>query len=107
MVRRFGFPFAVALLAAVPAAAQDERPVQLNIGGGYTGIYGAASDHIGKGGTFTLGVIFNVRPTIGIQAEYGFDRFKRKEIIVPVFPFFDGGPGTPTSSPTAACTMAT
>jgi len=91
MFRRFGFPLAVALLAAVPAAAQDEKPVQLNIGGGYTGIYGAASDHIGNGGNFTLGVIFNVKSTIGIQGEYGFNGMKKKEIRLPVFPFFDGG----------------
>ena len=91
MFRRLGFPLAVALLAAVPAAAQDEKPVQLNIGGGFTGIYGAAKDHIGNGGHFTLGVIFNVKPTIGIQGEYGFTGMKKKEIPLPVFPFFDGG----------------
>ena len=46
MLRRFGLLFVAALMAAAPAAAQDEKPVQLNIGGGFTGVYGAASDRI-------------------------------------------------------------
>lgn len=81
MFRRFGFLLAAAaLLVATPAAAQDEKKVQLNIGGGYTGIYGAAKDHIGNGGNFTLGVIFNVTPTIGIQGEYGWNGIKQKQL---------------------------
>ena len=73
MLRRFGFVLMLSLVAAAPAAAQDEKKVQLNIGGGYTGVYGAAADRIGNGGNFTLGVIFNVTPTIGIQGEYGWN----------------------------------
>jgi len=80
MFRRFGFILAAAVFAAAPAAAQDEKPVQLNIGGGYTGIYGAAADHIGSGGNFTLGVIFNVSPKIGIQGEYGWNGIKKKQL---------------------------
>jgi opacity protein-like surface antigen len=96
MFRRFGFLLVAALFAAVPAAAQDEKPVQLNIGGGYTGIYGAAADHIGNGGNFTLGVIFNVKPTIGIQGEYGWNGIGKKQLSLPVFPSPVGGTGVPT-----------
>src|SRR4029078_6370151 len=96
MLRRFGFFVVAALIAAAPAAAQDEKKVQLNIGGGYTGIYGAAADHIGNGGDFTLRVIFHVKPTIGIQGEYGWNGIGKKQLSLPVFP----GPGGGTSVPT-------
>jgi len=96
MFRRFGFVLVAALLAAAPAAAQDEKKVQLNIGGGYTGIYGAAADHIGNGGNFTLGVIFNVTPVIGIQGEYGWNGVGKKQLKFDVFPGPGGGSGTPT-----------
>ena len=42
MLRRFGFVLAALLFAAGPTAAQDEKPVTVNIGGGFTGVYGAA-----------------------------------------------------------------
>lgn len=80
MLRRFGFLVVAALLAAAPATAQDEKKVQLNIGGGFTGVYGAAADHIGNGGNFTLGVIFNVNPKIGIQGEYGWNGIGKKQL---------------------------
>jgi opacity protein-like surface antigen len=87
---------AAALLAAAPAAAQDEKPVQLNIGGGFTGIYGAAKDSIGNGGHFTLGVIFNVKPTFSLQGEYGWTGIGKKQLVADVFPSPTGSAGVPT-----------
>jgi len=84
MLRRFGLVIAAMLVAVAPAAAQDEKPVQLNIGGGFTGVYGAASDRIGNGGNFTLGVIFNTSPTISLQGEYGWNGMEKRNIKVPV-----------------------
>jgi opacity protein-like surface antigen len=85
MFRRFGFLLAAALLAAVPAAAQDEKPVQLTIGGGFTTIMGPAKDHFGSaGGNFTLGVLFNVSPTIGVQGEYGWNGVPKKQLVFDV-----------------------
>jgi outer membrane protein with beta-barrel domain len=85
MLRRFGLlTVAAIVIAATPAAAQDERKVQLNVGGGFTGVYGSASDHIGNGGNFTLGVIFNMSPTASIQGEYGWNGMKKKNIQLPV-----------------------
>jgi opacity protein-like surface antigen len=84
MLRRFGFAMAAVLLAAAPAAAQDEKPVQLNIGGGFTGVYGAASDRIGNGGNFTLGVIFKVTPVVSLQGEYGWNGMEKKQVQLPV-----------------------
>ena len=96
MFRRLGFLLAAVALVAVPAAAQDEKPVQLNIGGGYTGVYGAAADRIGNGGNFTLGVIFNISPTVGIQGEYGWNGIGKKQLTLNTYPSPNGGTGVPT-----------
>ena len=84
MFRRFGIVLAVAFLAAAPAAAQDVKPVQLTIGGGYTGVYGAAADHIGNAGNFTLGVLFNMNPVVSLQGEYAWNGIKKKQLSLPV-----------------------
>lgn len=96
MFRRFGFLLTAAIFAAVPAAAQDVKPVQLTIGGGYTSVLGAAKDHVGNAGNFTLGVLFNISDNVGIQGEYGWNGIKKKQLTVDVFPTPIGGAGTPT-----------
>jgi opacity protein-like surface antigen len=84
MFRRFGFFVVAALCAASPVAAQDERPVQLTIGGGYTSVLGPASDHgVGSGGNFTIGALFKVSPVVSLQGEYGWNGMKRKQIDLP------------------------
>ena len=95
MFRRFGLVFGAALLVATTAAAQDEKKVQLNIGGGYTSILGAAKDHIGNGGNFTLGVLFNTSGPVSFQGEYGWTGISKKQIKANVFPT-PIGDGTPT-----------
>lgn len=94
MLRRFGFLLAAVVMAAVPAAAQDERPVKLTIGGGFTGIYGDGADRLGNGGNFTLGVLFKVNDKIGLQGEYGWNGMKQKQLSLPVSinPLEDGIP---------------
>ena len=96
MLRRFGLLIAAVLIAASPAAAQDERPVKLTIGGGFTGVYGAGSDRLGNGGNFTLGVLFKVNPVSSIQGEYGWNGMKQKRLSVPVFPTPLDSTGVPT-----------
>ena len=96
MLRRFGFFAVAALLAAAPATAQDEKKVQLNIGGGYTSVLGSAADHVGNAGNFTLGVIFNTSKTVSVQGEYGWNGIKKKQLSLDVFPTPIGGAGTPT-----------
>lgn len=83
MLRRFGLLFA-AVLFAVPVAAQDERPVKITVGGGYTGVYGAGADRLGNGGNFTLGVLFKVSPLASVQGEYGWNGMKQKQLSIPV-----------------------
>lgn len=96
MLRKVGLVFAAALMAAMPTAAQDVKPIQLSIGGGWTGVYGAAKDHLGSAGNFTLGVIFNVNPIISLQGEYAWNGAKKKQISLPVVSNPIVGPGTPT-----------
>ncbi len=96
MFRRFGFLVIAVLAAALPAAAQDERPVQFTIGGGYTGVYGAASDRVGSGGNFTIGVLFKPSSVFGIQGEYGWNGMKQKQLSLPVSAQPIGEGGVPT-----------
>jgi len=85
MFRRFGFVLVAALAAAVPAAAQD-RPVQVTIGGGYTAVLGPASDKVGSGGNFTLGVLFKTGSMVALQGEYGWNGMQQKQISINVSP---------------------
>jgi len=79
-----GVFLATLLLFSAPLAAQDEKPIHLNIGGGFTGVYGGASDRIGNGGSFTLGAIFDVNPVFAVQGEYGWNGFVQKQLNLPV-----------------------
>jgi opacity protein-like surface antigen len=83
------------LLAAAPASAQD-KPVSVNIGGGYTVALSDVRDHLGDGYNFNIGLIFNVSETLGLQAEYSFNGLGQKRISVPVSPTPGGGSAVPT-----------
>jgi opacity protein-like surface antigen len=71
--------FLAALVAAVPASAQDKR-AEVNIGGGYTFALSEVRDHLGDGYNFNIGVTIWATPFIGIQAEYGFNGLGEKQI---------------------------
>lgn len=73
---------AAALLAtaiAVPAAAQDAKPLDINIGFGFTPPY---SDRptFGTATVFPFGVTYNLNETLGVQGSYGFHRFGSKDL---------------------------
>ena len=81
MYRASALLLVVLFAAAVPASAQDEEKIfNVNIGAGFTIPYSDAKDAFGTAGNFQLGGILNVTPTIGIQAEYGYNRFGSKDI---------------------------
>jgi opacity protein-like surface antigen len=89
IMRRFvAFAFVITLIAAVPASAQDKK-INWNIGGGYTFATGAVRDYLGDGYNINLGLIFNVTPVVGIQAEYSFNGLGKKQIDLAV----SGAPG--------------
>jgi len=98
MRRGIALLFVGALVAAVPAGAQEKR-VDMNIGGGYTAVLSEVRDHLGDGGHFNIGVTVNVTPMIGLQGEYSFNALGRKQVDVPVYPTPGG---TPTDQPVYA-----
>jgi opacity protein-like surface antigen len=81
------------LVAAVPAAAQDEKPVDFNIGLGVTFPQGNFKDSFDSGWNGDFAATFNVSPAFGIQAEYMYARMNGPErtILVSVAP---GGVGS-------------
>ena len=85
MLRRFGFLIVAVLIAASPAAAQDERPVKLTIGGGFTGVYGGGSDHLGNGRQLHPRRSVQDGPVTSIQGEYAWNGMKQKRLSLPVF----------------------
>jgi opacity protein-like surface antigen len=81
----------VLLLGAAPVFAQ-EKPVDVNIGGGYTFALSDVRDHLGDGYNIAIGATVNVSPTLGIQGEYAFNGLGQKQISIPVS-------GTPGGTP--------
>ena len=84
----------VTLVAASPALAQGggvyaDRPVHLNIGGGFTMPLSDISDRFGTGGGFAIGMIVDPTPAVGIQFEYGYNALDGSERQVP----FAAAPG--------------
>jgi len=58
------------LLIALPVRAQDERPVGVNFGLGWTFPVGKFNDSFDAGFHGEAGLTYNITPTWGIQAEY-------------------------------------
>jgi opacity protein-like surface antigen len=75
----------------MPAFAQD-KPVELNLGAGYSVVTGEAREHAGDAGVFEGGVTFNINPIVGIQANYNYTGLgKEKTVILNVSPSPSGG----------------
>src|SRR5687768_6377777 len=79
--------FLVMVVAATPARAQstyEDRPVHLNIGGGFTMPMSEVGDRFGTGGGFNLGMIYEPTPVFGLQFEYGYNGLSGEETQVPL-----------------------
>jgi opacity protein-like surface antigen len=96
MFRKVGLVFVAAAMAATTATAQDVKPVQLTIGGGWTSVLGAAKDHVGQAGNFTIGILFNVNPVFSVQGEYAWNGVKKKRLSLPVSPIVNPLSTVPT-----------
>ena len=81
------------LLVAAPAVAQD-KPVDFNIGFGWTFPQGDFADSFDSGWNGDFGVTFNVSPAVGVQAEYMYQRMNGPEKTILVSP----APGGITST---------
>ncbi len=75
---------AAMLLATIPAAAQDVKPVEFQIGGGMTFPNSEVRDFLGDGYNFNIGLTFNVNPNVGIETLYSFNGLGQKQISIPV-----------------------
>jgi len=78
-----------ALLLSASAVLAQDKPVEVNIGGGYTFALSDIRDHLGDGYNVNFGVTFNLSESIGIQGEYSFNGLGQKNVKIPVLP----GPG--------------
>ncbi len=76
---------AIVLLAALPANAQDpDKLVTFHFGSGPTMTTGETNNHFGSGYNINFGVTFNIRPSIGIMAEYSYNGLGQKQVNLPV-----------------------
>ncbi|HJT01170.1 MAG TPA: outer membrane beta-barrel protein [Terriglobales bacterium] len=62
-------------LVTVLAAAQSERPVSINIGGGFSPLVGNMSSHLNNGWHMTGGVGYNVNDVFTIGPQFTFNGF--------------------------------
>jgi hypothetical protein len=64
--------FALVLVAAPAQAQYDERPVHVNISGGFATPLSDVSERFGTGGSFTIGLVIEPpqSPMFGFQVEY-------------------------------------
>jgi opacity protein-like surface antigen len=80
-------------VAAAPAAAQVEKPVDVNLGFGWALPEGGLKDSFDAGWNGQIAATFNLSPKLGVQGEYMYMRMggPDKTINVSVTP---GGPGS-------------
>jgi opacity protein-like surface antigen len=84
MSRILSFILAVLVVTvAVPSAQAQEKPVSVNLGGGYNFALSEVREHLGDGYNINLGVTFNINENVGIQAEYSFSGLGQKLVDLP------------------------
>jgi len=72
------------LVAAAPAAAQDHKPVDINIGFGWAFPTGDFKNDWSAGWNGTIGATFNVNEHVGVQAEYIYARMNGPSKTIPI-----------------------
>ena len=76
--------FAV-VVGASPARAQDpEKPVTVQIGGGYTWTLSDVRDYLGDGYNFNIGITWEATRAIGLEGVYSFNGLGSKDFSLPV-----------------------
>src|SRR6187399_2922747 len=75
----------VIFVAAAPALAQD-KPVDVNIGFGWTFPSSGFKDSFNTGWNGTIGVTFNINQHLGVQGEYTYARMNGPEKTILVSP---------------------
>ena len=72
------------ILVAAPVAAQDQKPVDFNIGFGVALPEGNFKDSFDTGWNGQFAATFNISPTFGVQGEYMYARMNGPERVIPV-----------------------
>jgi hypothetical protein len=85
-MRRTAIALFVLVGAAGTAFAQDEKPFELNIGGGVMWPIASYKDSFDTGGQFAIGGTFWTTPTVGIQAEYNYNKMGGPSKTLTLFP---------------------
>jgi hypothetical protein len=77
--------FLAVVVSAPPAWAQDEKPVQVNVGGSVVMPLSGIKEDFGTGGSFNIGVIIvpPSAPHFAIQAEYGYNHLAGQDKTIP------------------------
>ncbi len=77
--------FVIAALAiiATPARAQDQKQVNLLFGIGPTYPQGDIKREFGTGFNFAAGIVFNLKPYLGLQFEYHASTFGSHQVVLP------------------------
>ena len=85
------------IVGAAPARAQDpEKPVTVEIGGGYTWALSDVRDYLGDGYNFNIGVTWEASPRFGLEGLYSFNGLGTKDFQLPIASI-PGAQGVPTS----------
>lgn len=78
---------AVAWLAAgAPARAQDNKQVNLLVSAGLTYPQAEIKEKFGRGYNLGVGIVFNLKPHLGIQFDYVYNGFPSQKVVLPVDP---------------------
>jgi opacity protein-like surface antigen len=72
----------VTLVAAAPAAAQDYKPIEWNIGFGATFPTADFKQNFDAGWNGTFGVTFNINEHLGVQGEYIYSRMEGPDKVI-------------------------
>jgi opacity protein-like surface antigen len=78
--------FFVTLLAAAPAHAQGDRPVHVNIGGGFTIPVSDVDERFNTGGGFNIGMSIAPTSVFEIQVEYSYNNLGGEDRELPLLP---------------------
>lgn len=84
------------VIGASSAHAQDpDKPVTVQIGGGYTWTLSDVRDYLGDGYNFNIGINWEASPVFGIEGLYSFNGLGSKDFTLPVSSV-PGTAGVPT-----------
>jgi hypothetical protein len=84
-MRKVALAAMVLLVVAAPTFAQD-RPVGINLGGGWAFPAAGFKGAFDAGWNGTIGATFNISPTLGINGEYMYGRLGGPDKTINVFP---------------------